>query len=329
MSSAVNEITFATAIRDALAEEMRYDERVVLFGEDTGKEGGVFKVTQGIYEEFGPERVRDTPISEIAMTGLALGAALNGLRPVLDLMFFDFVAVAYDQVVNQIAKFSYQSGGQIASLPLVIRAASGAGVSFGAQHSQSVESWLMQAPGLKIVTPSNPRDAKGLLKAAIRDDGPVCFFEHKLLYRVKGEVGADEVIPLGQATVVREGRDLTIVASGLMVTRVLEAAALLADVSIDAEVVDLRCTVPLDRQTVADSLEFTGRLLTVEEAPGGLGWSAELLAWALEEGHVDSGKARRVAPPRTPVPYSPVLEEAWLPSPQQIVETAKVLMSAR
>jgi pyruvate/2-oxoglutarate/acetoin dehydrogenase E1 component len=321
------ELTLAAAIHDALAEEMRRDERVVLFGEDVGKAGGVFKVTQGLWEQFGPARVWDTPISEIALTGMALGAGLNGLRPVLDLMFTDFFAVAWDQVVNQIAKFRYQSGGQGERLPIVLRAASGAGVSFGAQHSQSIESWFMATPGLKIVVPSSPRDAKGLLKAAIRDEGPVCFLEPKALYFVKGPAApADEVLPLGRAAVLRGGDAATVVACGLMVPRALGAADALRARGIEPEVIDLRSVIPLDRDTLAESLRRTGRLVTVDETPGGSGWAADVLAWTLEEGLVRPGAARRIAPPSSPVPYAPSLEEAWLPSTTRIADTIHSLL---
>ncbi len=323
------DLTLAAAVREALAEEMRRDERVVLFGEDVGKAGGVFKVTQGLWEEFGGQRVWDTPISEIAITGMALGAALNGLRPVLDLMFADFFAVAWDQVVNQIAKFRYQSGGQGDGLPIVLRAAGGAGVSFGAQHSQAIESWLAQIPGLKVVVPSCPRDAKGLLKAAIRDDGPVCFLEPKALYFIKGPSGPDaEVIPLGRAAVVRRGGAATVVSCGLMLPRSLAAAEALGADGLDVEVIDLRTLAPLDRDTLAESLTRTGRLVAVDESAGGSGWSAEVLAWALEEGLVHPGAARRVSPPASPVPYSPALEEAWLPSAARIAAAVRSL-SAR
>jgi pyruvate dehydrogenase E1 component beta subunit len=320
------DITFAAAVREALAEEMRRDERVVLFGEDVGKAGGVFKVTQGLWEEFGAQRVWDTPISEIAITGMALGAALNGLRPVLDLMFADFFAVAWDQVANQIAKFRYQTGGQGERLPLVLRAASGAGVSFAAQHSQAIEGWLAQIPGLKVVVPSCPRDAKGLLKAAIRDDGPVCFLEPKALYFTKGPSGPDgEIMALGRAEVVRRGEAATVVSCGLMSPRSLAAAEALGADGIAVEVIDLRTLAPLDRETLAESLTRTGRLVAVDESPAGRGWSAEVLAWALEEGLVGPGAARRVSPPASPVPFSPALEEAWLPSIERITAAVRLL----
>ncbi|MGD9762423.1 MAG: alpha-ketoacid dehydrogenase subunit beta [Candidatus Binatia bacterium] len=321
------DLTYAAAVNEALAEEMRRDESVVLFGEDVGKAGGVFKVTKGLTEEFGDARVWDTPISEMALTGMALGAALRGLRPVLDLMFADFVSVAYDQVVNQIAKFRYQSGGQGERLPLVIRATSGAGISFAAQHSQSPDGWFLHTPGLTVVTPATPRDAKGLLKSAIRDDGPVLFFEHKALYWTKGPSGgADELIPLGRAAVARAGRDVTVVANALMVRRALAAAETLAVRGIEVEVVDLRTVVPLDRETIASSLARTGRLITVEESPGGVGWSADVIAWAVEEGLVGARGARRVAPPWSPIPFSPPLEEAWLPSPEGVAEAVTALL---
>ncbi|HZP41810.1 MAG TPA: transketolase C-terminal domain-containing protein [Candidatus Binatia bacterium] len=330
MSGGPELVTMAAAIHDALAEEMRRDERVVLFGEDIGRAGGVFKVSQGLWEEFGAARVWDTPISEVAITGMALGAALNGMRPVLDLMFSDFFAVAWDQVVNQIAKFRYQTGGQGERLPLVLRAASGAGIAFGAQHSQSIESWFCPTPGLKVVVPSCPRDAKGLVKAAIRDDGPVCVLEPKALYFVKGPAAPpDEVVPLGRAAVVRAGDAATVVACGFMVPRALAAADALGGRGHAVEVIDLRTVIPLDRATIAASLRKTGRLVTVDETPAGAGWAADVLAWALEEGLVRPGAARRVSPPPTPVPFAPSLEEAWLPSVGRIDEALSALLGTR
>jgi len=329
MSSVDDAMAFSAAVRQALTEEMRRDERVVLFGEDVAVAGGVFKVTEGLLAEFGPRRVRDTPISELAITGMAMGAALNGLRPVMEIMFADFMAVAYDQLVNQIAKFHYITGGQ-SSLPLVIRSATGAGLSFGAQHSQSVESWLIQTPGLKVAVPSSPWDAKAMLKAAIRDDNPVCFFEHKSLYSVKGRVGgADDLVPLGEARIVLPGDDVTVVAVGLMVSRAEEAAGVLQGMGMSSEVIDLRSLVPLDWETVLTSVERTGHLVTVEENPAGLGWSAELLARTLEEGLVEPMRAKRVAPPPAPIPFSPPLEASWIPASSAVVDAVEMVLGVQ
>ena len=277
-------ITYREAVARGIAQEMRRDDRVVFLGEDVAAAGGVFKATVGLLEEFGPRRVRDTPISEQAILGAAMGAAMTGLRPVAEIMFSDFFAVCWDLVANEIAKSRYMSDGQV-SFPLVIRCANGAGVRFGAQHSQSVENWAMAVPGLKVVAPSNPRDVIGLLAAAIRDPDPVLFFEHKSLYGAKGDVPDGEIVDeLGRATVLREGRDATILALGAMVRRATQAAGLLADEhGIDCSVVDVRSLVPLDTATILAEVAKTGRLFTVEENPRLCGWGAEIVSIAVEE----------------------------------------------
>ena len=275
------DLTYRDAVVAALAQEMERDQRVVLIGEDL-RAGGVFKTTKGLHERFGDVRVRDTPISEQAILGAATGAAMAGLRPVAEIMFSDFFAVCWDAVVNEIAKARYMSGGQL-TLPLVIRSANGGGIGFGSQHSQSVESWAFTVPGLKIAVPSTAADAAGLLAAAVRDDDPVLVFEHKALYGVRGEVpDGEQLVPLGQAAVRRTGRDVTLVALGSAVQQSLDAAEALAEDGIDAEVVDLRCLVPLDARTVLESVGRTGRLVVVEENPGQLGWASAISAIVAE-----------------------------------------------
>ena len=278
------ELTYRGAIAAGIAQEMERDPMVVMLGEDIGAAGGVFKLTEGLLDRFGQERIRDTPISEQAIVGAAMGAAMTGLRPIAELMFSDFFAVSWDMVANQIAKTRYMTDGQV-TLPLVLRTANGAGLRFGAQHSQSVENWAMAIPGLKVVAPSTPADMKGLLAAAIRDDDPVIVCEHKALFAEKGEVpdGA-HVVPLGEAAVLREGADVTIVALAAMVPRALAAAERLdAEHGIDAEVIDLRTLIPLDAQTILRSVTKTSRLFTVEENPRVGGWGAEIVALVADE----------------------------------------------
>ena len=319
------ELTYRVAIAAAIAQEMRRDASVVLLGEDVGAAGGVFKLTEGLFDEFGPRRVRDTPISEQAIIGAAMGAAMTGLRPVAELMFSDFFAVTWDMVVNQIAKTRYMTDGQVA-LPLVIRTANGAGLRFGAQHSQSVENWAMAIPGLKVVAPSNPADMHGLLAAAIRDPDPVIVCEHKALFAVKGEVpDGDHVVPLGEAAIVREGADCTIVALAAMVPRALEAAErLAADDGIDAEVVDLRTLVPLDTQAILRSVAKTSRLFTVEENPRLCGWGAEIVSIVADEGFYSlDAPPVRITTPHVPLAAAPVLEDLAVPSVERIVATIK------
>src|SRR5579862_6216325 len=304
---------------------MRRDPNVVLLGEDVAAAGGVFKTTVGLLEEFGPQRVRDTPISEQAILGAAVGAAMTGLRPIAEIMFSDFFAVCWDLMANEMAKIRYMSDGQLA-LPLVVRCANGAGVRFGAQHSQSVENWAMAVPGLKVVAPSNPRDVIGLLAAAIRDPDPVLFFEQKSLYGVKGEVGDGEIVDeLGRATVLREGSDATILALGAMVRRAEQAAGLLAaEHGIDCSVVDVRCLVPLDTTTILAEVARTGRLFTVEENPRLCGWGAEIVSIVAEEAFgALTGPAVRITTPHIPLPAADRLEDHVLPSADRVAETVR------
>jgi acetoin:2,6-dichlorophenolindophenol oxidoreductase subunit beta len=311
-------IPFRTAIRDALDEELAADERVILFGEDIAAAGGVFATTTGLYEKYGPERVFDTPISELAMTGAAFGSAVNGLRPVLEIMFGDFLTLAMDSLVNQSSKYWFLTQEQV-SVPLTIRSTVGGGAQFGAIHSQMPISWFMGVPGLKLVGPSTPADAKALLRAAIRDDNPVLFFEHKRLYTLEGEVDG-EVGRLGEAAVVREGSDVTIVAAMKSVHDSLEAAEALDQDGVSAEVIDLRTLRPFDLETVLASVRKTSRVVIVEEGPLTGGWAGEVLASVTEQalGYLDD--AWRVATPNTPIPYSPPLEEAFLPGPKRIAD---------
>jgi len=309
-------LTFRTAIRDALDEALADDERVILFGEDVAVAGGVFATTTGLYDKYGPERVFDTPISELALAGAGFGSAVTGLRPVIEIMFGDFLTLAMDSLVNQSTKYWFLTEEQV-SVPLTIRSVVGAGGRFGAIHSQMPVSWFMGVPGLKIVCPSTPADAKGLLKAAIRDDNPVLFFEHKRLYGLEGDVDG-AAVELGTAGVVREGRDVTIVSAMKGVHDSLEAADALEADGISAEVVDLRTIRPLDADTVLASVRKTNRIVVVEEGPQTGGWAGEVLATVTEEalGHLDD--AWRIATPNTPIPYSPPLEQAFLPGPGRI-----------
>jgi pyruvate/2-oxoglutarate/acetoin dehydrogenase E1 component len=321
----VAETTYRAAVAGAISQEMERDDRVVLIGEDVGAAGGVFKLTEGLFERFGPERVRDTPISEQAIVGAAMGAAMTGLRPIAELMFSDFFAVAWDMVANQIAKTRYMTDGQV-SLPLVLRTANGAGLRFGAQHSQSVESWAMAIPGLKVVAPSNPADMHGLLAAAIRDPDPVIVCEHKALLAVKGDVpDGDHVEELGRAKVVREGSDCTIVALAAMVPRALEAAERLEQESgPSVEVIDLRSLVPLDVETLLASVAKTGRVFTVEENPRLAGWGAEIASIVADEGFWSlDAPVVRITTPHIPLPSAPVLEDAALPTVERIVATVR------
>jgi pyruvate/2-oxoglutarate/acetoin dehydrogenase E1 component len=318
----VSTLEFRTAIRDALAEELERDPSVIFFGEDVAVAGGVFKATPDLYKRFGPERVFDTPISELALAGAAYGAAVTGLRPIFEVMFGDFMALAMDSLVNQSAKFWYISKEQ-GTVPLVVRSAVGAGGRFGAIHSQTHGTWYQGVPGLKIAFPSSPAEAKGLLKGAIRDNNPVIFLEHKRLYSVKGpepEPG-HEVIELGQARVAREGNEVTIVSIGKGVPDALEAAERLAAENISAEVIDLRTLRPLDLATVLSSVSKTNRILTVEEGPRTGGWASGLLGAVAEEGLHDLDDAWTLTTAETPIPYSPTLEDAFLPEPEAIIES--------
>lgn len=314
-------LEYRRAIRDALDEELARDERVIFFGEDVAKPGGVFAATPGLQDPHGSDRVFDTPISELAMTGAAFGSAVCGLRPVLEIMFADFLPLAMDALVNQAAKYWYLSNEQ-ASVPLVVRSAMGAGGNFGAIHSQNPTSWFMGVPGLKIVAPAYPADAKALLKAAIRDENPVLFLEHKRLYSMKQEVDPQSpaVLPIGQAALVREGTDVTIATVSKSVHDALAAAVPLADAGVEAEVIDLRTLRPLDAETVRASLAKTNRLAIVEEGPLTGGWAGELLARITEDGLEDIDDAWRIATPDHPVPYTPPLEKAFLPSAERIAQ---------
>jgi pyruvate/2-oxoglutarate/acetoin dehydrogenase E1 component len=313
-------VDFKRGIWEALDEELERDEDVIFFGEDVAYAGGVFQATAGLQERHGEDRVFDTPISEMALSSAAFGSAATGLRPVFEIMFADFIALAMDSLINQSAKYWYLSNEQ-KSIPLTVRATVGGGGQFGAIHSQIPIPWLQGVPGLKVVAPATPFDAKAMLKAAIRDDNPVVFFEHKRLYSVKGELGGpDDVVPLGKAAVVREGSDLTVITAMKGVHDALEAAERLAGRGIDVEVVDLRSFRPIDAEAIVASVEKTGRALVVEEGPRTGGWAAEVLAVVTEGalGYLDD--AWRLTMPDLPLPYSPPLEKAFLPGPDAITD---------
>jgi len=312
-------VEFRAALRAALDEELEADHSVILFGEDVAEAGGVFAVTTGLFEKYGPERVFDTPISELAMTGAAFGAAVSGLRPVLEIMFGDFLALSMDSLINQASKYWFLTGGR-QSVPLVIRSVVGAGGRFGAIHSQMPVSWLMGVPGIKIVAPSTPASAKGLLKAAIRDPNPVLFFEHKRLYSKKGPIENGDALELSKAAIVREGTDITVVSAMKGVDDCLEAAEVLAGEGISAEVIDLQTLRPFDAQTILTSLAKTNRLAVVEEGPLTGGWAGEVLSVAVEQGLGDIDDAWRITTADGPVPYSPPLEDAFLPGATRIAE---------
>nr|BBH92398.1 transketolase [Thermogemmatispora argillosa] len=322
----LREITLGQAIREALAEEMRRDPRVLLLGEDVAEAGTPFKVLSGLVEEFGPERVIDTPISEAGFTGIGVGLAMTGMRPVVDIMFGDFLTLAMDQIVNQAAKVHYMSGGKL-KVPLVVRTTLGATRRSAAQHSQSLHAWFSHIPGLKVVLPSTPYDAKGLLKTAIRDDNPVLFFEDKMMYQLKGPVPEGEyTIPFGVADIKREGSDLTIVATSSMVQVALAAAAELEQLGISAEVVDPRTTSPLDKQTLIESAKKTSRVIVVDEGYQSYGVTAEIAA-VIAEGafyYLDA-PVKRLGALDVPVPFSPVLEDLTVPTPAAVIELAKAL----
>jgi pyruvate/2-oxoglutarate/acetoin dehydrogenase E1 component len=321
------EVSYLEAVREALMQEMRCDPEVFLIGEDIGVYGGAFGVTRGMLEEFGPERIRDTPISEAAIAGAATGAALMGMRPVMEIMFMDFLTISMNQLVNQAAKIRFMFGGK-ASIPMVIRAPAGSGTGAAAQHSQSLEAWFIHTPGIKVVAPATPHDVKGLLVTAIRDDNPVLFMEHKLLYRAQGPVPEELYsIPLGQAQVRREGRDLTALAYSIMVPRALEAAEELAAEGIDLEVVDLRSLKPLDRETVVRSVSKTGRVLILHESPQTGGFGGELAAVVAESEAFDylDAPIRRLAGRDIPIPYNRTLERATVPQVEDIVDAARVV----
>jgi pyruvate dehydrogenase E1 component beta subunit len=315
--------TYRDAIRDALADSMREDDRIVVFGEDIAAPGGAFKTAAGLLDEFGENRVWDTPISETAIVGSAIGLALGGYRPVADLMFADFVAVAFDQLVNQAAKFCFVSGGK-AAVPMVVRCTGGGGFGFGAQHSQTTESWFLGQPGLKAVVPATPQDGYSLMRAAIRDPGPVMFIEHKGLYGSRGPVDRGLEMEIGRCGVERQGSDVTVVASLAMVGRAMEAAARLESDGIDVEVVDLRSVAPLDVDGIAASVAKTGRIVTVEEQPLSGGWGAQILAGLCER--LDrslSGRVARLGLPEAPLAFSPILEREAIPSVERIADAVK------
>jgi len=322
----MREITYREALREGLQEEMRRDDRVFLLGEDIAEFGGTYKVTQGLLAEFGPQRVRNTPISETAIVGAALGAALLGMRPVAELMYIDFSTVAMDQIVNQIAKIRYMFGGK-AKAGLVIRTQGGAGRSSGPHHAQSLEAWFCHTPGLMVVMPSNPYDVKGLIKSSIRSDNPVIFIEHKLLYNEKGPVPEEEyVVPIGKADIKREGGDVTLVATSRMVLRALKAAEALAEDGIEAEVLDPRSLVPLDEEAILQSVKKTGRLVIIHEAVKRGGYGAEIQAVVSEKAfdYLDA-PIKRVAAANTPVPFAPILENFVIPDERDIIKGVREL----
>jgi pyruvate dehydrogenase E1 component beta subunit len=316
------ELSYREAVAHGIAQEMRRDPTLVMLGEDVAAAGGVFKTTVGLLDEFGPLRVRDTPISEQAIIGAAMGAAMTGIPVIAEIMFSDFLAVCWDMIANEIAKSRYMTNGQV-SFPMVIRTANGGGARFGAQHSQSVENWAMMIPGLKVVAPSTPVDVVGLLAAAIRDPDPVVFFEHKSLMAAKGPVPDGDVVDtLGTARVIREGTDATIAALALMVPRALEAATRLEEAGISTEVIDVRSLIPLDTQTILESVSKTGRLFTVEENPRVCGWGAEVVSIVDEEVFWDlDGPSIRITTPHIPLPAAAALEDMAIPAVNRIYET--------
>ncbi|HVC24104.1 MAG TPA: alpha-ketoacid dehydrogenase subunit beta [Candidatus Dormibacteraeota bacterium] len=313
----MGEMTYRQAIGKAIADELSFDPDVFLMGEDVAAAGGVFKTTEGLLETFGAVRIRDTPISEQALVGCALGAAIMGLRPVVEIMFADFAGVCFDQIANQLAKYRYLSGGQ-SSVPVTLRLSNGAGLGFGAQHSQPVENWFLNIPGLKIVTPSTVADMYGLLRSAIRDANPVLVFEHKGLHSLRGSVDR-ALVPIGRASTVRDGEAVTVVATQLMLHRALAVAQSLGDEGISAEVIDLRTLVPMDVESVAKSVERTSRLVCVQEGPLGGGWAASLVSEIVRSHfyHLEA-PPRIVASDPIPVPYAKNLEDSWLPSEERI-----------
>jgi pyruvate dehydrogenase E1 component beta subunit len=320
-------MTYSQAIREALREEMKRDDSVFIFGEDVGVFNGPYGVTNGLLEEFGGKRVWDTPISEAAIMGLAVGSSMTGMRPVAEIMYMDFITCCMDELVNQAAKIKYMTGGKI-KLPLTVRMAIGAGFSAAAQHSQSLEALLAHIPGLKIVMPSTPYDAKGLLKSAIRDDDPVIFLEHKKLYDgLQGEVPEEDyLISLGSADVKREGQDVTIIATSDMVHKAIVAAETLSEEGIDVEVIDLRCLVPLDKKTILESVMKTNKVVITEEAVKRNGFSANVAAMIIDEAfeYLDA-PIKRVCSMNTPVPFSPVLEAEYLPNTENICQAVRTI----
>lgn len=327
----MREITYAEAVREALSEAMREDENVFILGEDIGVYGGAFGVTRGMVEEFGPQRVRQTPISESAIAGVAVGAAITGMRPVFELQFSDFITIALDQIVNQAAKIHYMYGGNV-SIPLVMRTPGGSGTGAAAQHSQSLENWTAHIPGLIVIQPSTAYDAKGLLHSAIANNNPVMFYEHKLCYRTKGNVPEGKYfIPIGVADIKRSGKDISVIATSYMVHKALEAAEILAKEGIDIEVVDPRTLVPLDKKTIVDSVKKTGRALVVTEAVKRSGFSSELAAVIAEEESFDylDHPIVRLAGVETPIPYEPNLEKLAVPQVDDIVAACRKIMAGQ
>jgi len=324
--TATREITLGEAVREALAEEMRRDSRVFIMGEDVAEAGTAFKVLSGLVDEFGPERVLDTPISEAGFTGIAVGAAMTGMRPVVDIMFGDFVGLTMDQMVNQAAKVHYMSGGKW-RVPMVMRATLGATRRSAAQHSQSLHAWFCHVPGLKVVLPSTPYDAKGLLKTAIRDENPVVFFEDKMMFRFKGPVPEEEyTIPFGVADIKREGSDITLVATSSMVHVALGAAKLLDEADISAEVIDPRTLWPLDEKTLIDSAKKTSRVIVIDEGYGRYGATAELASVIAEGAFFDlEAPVKRMGAMHVPIPFSPPLEDATVPTEKTVFEAARQL----
>ncbi|MCL7872226.1 alpha-ketoacid dehydrogenase subunit beta [Bacillus altitudinis] len=324
----MREISYLEAVREAMSQEMRKNQDVFILGEDIGVYGGAFGVTRGMIEEFGPERVRNTPISEAAIAGGAVGAALTGMRPILELQFSDFITIAMDQLVNQAAKTRYMFGGK-GKVPLVVRTPAGSGTGAAAQHSQSLEAWMVHIPGLKVVQPSTAYDAKGLLKAAMDDDNPVIFYEHKLLYKTIGEVPEEQYsIPLGKADVKRSGKDVTIVATAIMVHKALEAAKELEAEGIDVEIIDPRTLVPLDEETIIESVKKTGKCIVVHEAVKRGGYGGEIASMIAESEAFDylDAPIKRLGGLAVPIPYNPTLEKAVIPQVPDIIEAAKELV---
>ena len=321
-------VTYREAVADGLARELRRDPAVVCLGEDIGAAGGVFKTTQGLFEEFGPGRIWDTPISEQAILGLAMGAAMTGMRPVAEIMFSDFFAVCWDYLANEMPKMRYMTGGQV-TIPLVVRTANGGGLGFGAQHSQAVENWTLTIPGLKIVAPSNPADVVGLMASAVRSEDPVVFFEHKGLFASKGPAAPDgHVVPLGQAAVARPGTDITIVALAATVPMALAAADRLAGDGVSAEVIDLRCLVPLDMATVLASVGKTSRLLIVEENPYQGGWGGTVASIVADEGfELLDAPVRRIAAACVPLPFADALEQQVIPTVDSVITAIQSLLA--
>jgi acetoin:2,6-dichlorophenolindophenol oxidoreductase subunit beta len=328
MKVAPDTITYREAVAEGIAREMRRDSTVVCLGEDIGAAGGVFKTTVGLFEEFGAQRIWDTPISEQAIVGAAMGAAMTGIRPVAEIMFSDFLACCWDYLANEIPKVRYMTGGQV-TVPLVIRTANGGGLGFGAQHSQSVENWALTIPGLKLVAPSTPADVIGLMASAIRSDDPVVFFEHKGLFASKGpRPPEDHVIELGRASVVREGTDVTLVALASTVHTALAAAERLAGEGVSAEVIDLRCLIPMDVTTVLASVEKTSRLITVEENPHQGGWGATVVSIVVDEGFsLLDAPVRRVTSANVPLPFADALEDEVIPTADKVVAAVQSVVN--